>query len=940
MPTPAWDDLHSPGTFSSTPLRITVTPETKKPPPEKLPPLAKAPTTWDKLIAANTPQGEPILQPIKDAVDYTKQNFKAGAEAVTAPYKPDATAGWGGLKRIGDVGGRIAGAVEAATAPMGAVAHAAVAKPLERMTKLPAEWTDLALAFTPVTVGGAIGTETKIAKAINPAIGAEKIENAAIRLKNGKVYTGDNHADIKRSLPAGTNVGKKSEEGFQTSTGRFVNRKEGGYIAKFGKQTKGDVAADGLHSEDLKGESVFTKGVKGIQSILSPTTMSSKARGTEAIIREQRGWAERNTETARAQVNEFAKQVNGLSPTERRQFLTYVEGRSTGAKLANPELQKAADKLREVFHGVRGQLEGLSEDDKMGFVQDYFPHMWKDSKRGQAFVQDWVSKGGSGKHTKARSLPTIEDGLAKGLEPAEGNLLDHTMQYVGNMQNFIALKKTQAAMSETGLRKFFPQGRQPAGWVELKGPGNRTPHNVAYAPEDAARVYNRNYSSGWTGRTGDVYRGLQAVSNGSVQLKLALSGYHAWLVTNESATAAFTRGVDRLRKGDKAGAARAVGMAAVPGAAAVKNAVLGERVMMQALGKEAGLDRDVIDALTSGGARFKGMDKTMRMSSSGNYWDSWKRGTLKADFKNASFPRKIAQFMDTTMYPLFVKGIPNIKNAVNYEALSDWMRTHPGASREEINQAARTIIDSTDNRFGEMIQDNIFWDKKFKQSLQVIMLSVGWNVGTIREVVGGSKDLAELISKGSDMSPRAQYIIGLPLIHMLNASVYQYLKTGSAPDQPQDLINPKTGGVSPYGGAPERGNIPDNLKDVIAWQKHPLQEAANKMAPIWPVIGEMATQSDWRGDPISYQYMQNAPGFVKGWAEWLLKSTAPISIEGAVERPLKGSNVSRTDRVLGEKSSSMEVENPPAYRDWKKAEQIKKEKAGMRHIQTDEERRQ
>lgn len=885
---------------------------------------------------------EDTFQPVKDFVDYTALGFKAGKEAATAPaFKKDTTPGPEWLQRTGDVGGRALGAVQMATAPMGAATHAAITKPLERATGLPADYTDLALGFTPVGVGGALGAAGRVLNKVSPGLRAEKIESAAIRAKNGEIFTGDDHAGIKAALPAGKNLGKKAEEGFVTTKGRFVNRKEAGYIAKFGKQTKGDIAAEGLHAQDLKDESLLTKGVKGIQSILSPTTMSRGARQTEAIVREQRGWAERNTETARAEVETFAKQINTLPPEEQRKFIAYIEGRSTGAKLANPQLQKAADQMREVFQGVRKQLEAMSDEDKMGFVQDYFPHMWKNPKQGQAFTQEWaVSKTGSGKHTQARSIPTIEDGLARGLEPAEGNALDHAMQYVGNMQNFIALKKTQKAMSDTGLRKFFSEGRQPAGWVELQGPGNHTPHNRAYAPEDAARVYNRNYSKGWTGRTGDVYRGLQAAANGSVQLKLALSGYHAWLVANESVTAAFTRGMANLEKGNKAGAARAAAEVAVPGAPAVKNAILGERVMQQALGKEMGLDKDVIDALTSGGARFKGIDKTMRMSSSGNYWDAWKRGTLKADFQGASFPRKIGKFMDTTMYPLFVKTIPNIKNAVNYEGLRDWMKLHPGASKEEINQAARDIIDHTDNQFGEMIQDNLFWDKKFKQSLQVILLSVGWNLGTVRGVTGGVKDLAKSLSEGGELSPRARYIIGLPLAHMLNASVYQYLKTGSLPDQPQDLVNPKTSGVSPYGNAPERATIPDNLKDVIGWQKHPLQEASNKLAPLWPMIGEMATGEDWREDPIAYQYMQNAPGFVKGWTEWMLKNAAPISIEGAAERPLKGSAIGRGGRMLGERPASMEVENPPAYRDWKKSEQMKKEKRGMIHESTDEQRRQ
>jgi hypothetical protein len=50
--------------------------------------------------------------------------------------------------------------------------------------------------------------------------------------------------------------------------------------------------------------------------------------------------------------------------------------------------------------------------------------------------------------------------------------------------------------------------------------------------------------------------------------------------------------------------------------------------------------------------------------------------------------------------------------------------------------------DSVDNRMGQLVYDNLFWSKTFKDLAMASVRSVGWNLGTIRELGGGLVDLA------------------------------------------------------------------------------------------------------------------------------------------------------------------------------------------------------
>lgn len=97
--------------------------------------------------------------------------------------------------------------------------------------------------------------------------GLEKITSAAVRLTNGHVYTGLFHGDAlknahrvyaEKSESYYSKLFGKSEDGFITNTGRFVDRDEAYGIAVKGRQITPRSHAEAVH--DLWGDNVNTGG--------------------------------------------------------------------------------------------------------------------------------------------------------------------------------------------------------------------------------------------------------------------------------------------------------------------------------------------------------------------------------------------------------------------------------------------------------------------------------------------------------------------------------------------------------------------------------------------------------------------------------------------------------------------------------------------------------
>src|SRR6202012_2529325 len=84
--------------------------------------------------------------------------------------------------------------------------------------------------------------------------------------------------------------------------------------------------------------------------------------------------------------------------------------------------------------------------------------------------------------------------------------------------------------------------------------------------------------------------------------------------------------------------------------------------------------------------------------------------------------------------------------------------------------AMQKAWESVDNRMGQLVYDNLFWNKTAKDLGMLAIRSVGWNLGTVREVIGGVKDWGEFFAKGATPGKKAEfthrmaYVTALPIV--------------------------------------------------------------------------------------------------------------------------------------------------------------------------------
>src|SRR5262249_43751287 len=145
-----------------------------------------------------------------------------------------------------------------------------------------------------------------------------------------------------------------------------------------------------------------------------------------------------------------------------------------------------ANTMRDTFEARRTKIEALPGHDKAGFIEDYFPHFWKDPAKAQQFANEFAgggaSKQGSGASLRKRTVPTIADGIAAGLEPVTNNPLEATMRYVTSMDRYIAQQEVfQEALGNGTIVYVKPKVmgasghpesfKIPDGYTALKGRG-------------------------------------------------------------------------------------------------------------------------------------------------------------------------------------------------------------------------------------------------------------------------------------------------------------------------------------------------------------------------------------------------------------------------------------------------------------------------------------
>lgn len=699
-----------------------------------------------------------------------------------------------------------------------------------------------------------------------------------------------------------------------------------------------------------------------LNKIFNPEKIGKGDRA-ETLIRNALGVAARDTETTKAAFDEYFKTVNKLDDNDKVALIGYIEGRTKGATISDPALQPVADAIKTAVDQRKTKLQALPSTHQMAFVEDYYTHQWENPQAAQAFTKSWFAKQGTGKNLKKRSIPTIADGMAAGLVPKTLNPLETITDYVTNMDRFIAHNAIIDAGRAVKDVKYYrnPQIAAKLGLEKLEGrlAMRRTPYGdmQAYAPKDWARVYNNSIAKGWHQweTAGQIYDKLQTASNSVTALELGLSGYHLLTMVNEGSIASVANavsqavsGVGALSRGElKAGAKLLAGSAksaaTAPFALGVKP-YMGHKAQQVYLGRSAGSTqmRKTMDLLEAGGGRAIGRAHAAdyKFSAANSYFTSFKRGelaaSLKQDFSKGmlrGFARQMGRTLQSFAQPLFEVYIPKMKVGAFHENMSAWLQANPTASYPDQVAMAKKIWDSVDNRFGEVVQDNIFWNTMLKQTAQLGMRSYSWNLGTVREIGGGAKSALtkpkSLGLKGQSYDPKTGYIVAMPITVAVTNAIYQYAMTGKMPESVDDLVAPRTGGqVSGFGGrgqVEERAQLPGYQKDVFGWYEDWYQEMLNKRSSLVATIGELAANRDWKNDPI-VNPEHSAPEWMKEYFEYASKFL-PISIKQGMQGEKKGSALG-LQSYLGIRPSGAQFTDPKGLASSRKykGEQIDKKR--------------
>jgi hypothetical protein len=698
---------------------------------------------------------------------------------------------------------------------------------------------------------------------------------------------------------------------------------------------------------------------KSIEGAVSPSTTTPEAANAGSIIRSHSGTLAMDTSRAANDLEQFRAGLNKLPEDQRFAFMDSIE---TGAKQASPELDGAAAKIRKMLDDAKAKVQSLGKGYLEKSIENYFPHIWKDPKRAQQVSDDIEQEmarmqsrrpiQGQGSFLKQRTVETIAQGRARGLELLTTDPIELTLIKIREMNKFYHGTLMADELKNSGLAQFVKSTEKPpVGWVKLddkvftaRAPsakiaeetgGNQTAGITHfgdwYAPEEVARVFNNYVGQGLSGRNA-LFDMVRHAGNSINLLQLGISGFHATMTTLDTTISNGARTLENVSHGEFGEAAKNIIGVTPIGAFTTGRAGAKLRKAALTSAKETLTPemQKLVEGLEKAGGRLN-MDSFYRATDENGLIRSLKNGSLirsvKDNFKTSPYktvlktPFDIAQrAISDISAPLMEWLVPRYKLGVFSNLASDFIRRNPNATPEEFRVAMQTIWDSVDNRLGQMVYDNVFWNKTGKDLAFIMFRSVGWNLGTVRELGGGVFDSAKAISAlrtgdKAEFTHRMAYSIALPAIVALNGAIITYLYTGHGPQEIVDYFYPPTGGTTPQ-GYPERVSIPNYTKDILQYNRAPVQTVLNKLNPVWAVMAQLYQNRDFYGgiianpdDPVIQQ--------AQDVSQYIAEQFTPFSIRGA-ER-LSGEGATPGQEVgsfFGFQPAPGFITNPEAEINW------------------------
>lgn len=616
---------------------------------------------------------------------------------------------------------------------------------------------------------------------------------------------------------------------------------------------------------------------------------------------------------------------NSVPEQERLDFMHDIE---TGVKhFGDPWLQDRADTYRRLLN--QAHTDEAVYGSKAGYIDDYFPHIWKDPGKAKAVFDNLQLPQSLGPKwfQKARTYDLIEQGQKSGLELKTSNpeeLVTMRLLSGADMRNRMELLNNLRAMGlaepSAGLPAQSWRNQNP--WTEIIAP-NRESWRIS--PDVQPLWENAVNAQGlWSapGAAGTAFRGWMGLKNAWVPIKLALSAFHPLHVAHINLSNNISRALgETFGRGDQSIGRRLVALPeaaaqsvfdmalafplGIPGTKEFGGMRLPSWTNPGKVGREAWLtpkdqqtpaQRAEVDLFNKGGFSPQ-LSEQLKISAKRKMSDAWNNQPLIKGLPLASY-HALRRGMEGLQKPIFERWIPNLKAAAYKREAAALFRRRPDLLNDPVAQgvALRAIGKQIDNRFGEMFYGGLFWNRTMKDAAIGSFLSLGWNLGFAREFIGGALEPAVRQLMAAPTPTRA--LIRNVTNKSTNAFVYTMTAmainalmnkamTGENPEG-YDYIFPRIGGNNPD-GSPRRITNMFYTREVPMAQKN-IEERQSVAGGLTQMLYHKLMVAPFvegfnNRDYFGYQmYDPNAPGF-KQLQQFVLHGMGeqlnPMTITGA-----------------------------------------------------------
>lgn len=378
-----------------------------------------------------------------------------------------------------------------------------------------------------------------------------------------------------------------------------------------------------------------------------------------------------------------------------------------------------------------------------------------------------------------------------------------------------------------------------------------------YTPEPVARIMENYLQPGLRGNK--IFDAVREFGNIQNLFQLGFGAFHGGFVTMDTQISAVALGLQQISRGDFMKGLKNIATAP---AAPVRAWTQGSKMLSEYFGpgSQGAEIAALVDHLEQGGGRaameeFYGGTHLAKLRAS---LAEVKRGDKSA--YAGTLYHALPALAEAVSKPVMEALVPRMKMGVFADmARYEMEKLGPNASLDAKRQAMGKAWESVENRLGQMTYDNVFWNRTLKDLMMVSIRSVGWNVGTIREVAGGLKDVPKSLvglKSGKGVSSRTAYVAGLAMVTGFYGSIYQYLATGKGPDELKDMYFPKTGKTRPD-GSPDRVSLPAYTRDVA----HVANRADEGPLRVTQNLAEMAKGKMNPGLTTAYDMLMNEDFF-------------------------------------------------------------------------------